>query len=242
MRDVVSSVYQYTAHREGEGQVKIRWLIITATLLLAIAGSLQAMPASLYFVQDDFEQTFGATGNPGSANTEIYAWGKLVRWDVNQVIGVFELTCKTTNGAVDNGTQWVTNYDQGTITIMTKSTNGTLLWSGNVSFVQTIANKNGSMFSALPYTRPTYDSEPSAFMSIGSAQFTRTAGSWTDSAIGMSWLGTYNWNYDAEDIADATWMSGNLQGKLVAVPEPSSLAACLAFLAPLAARIRRKQQ
>lgn len=222
--------------------MKIRWLILTATLLLAIAGSLQAMPASLYFVQDDFEQTFGTTGNPGSANTAIFAYGKIVNWNVNQVVGFFTINCSTTSGAVDNGTQWVTDYDQGNITISSKSMGtGTVYWAGDVNFVQTIANKDGSMFSASAYDRPSYDTEPSAFASVGSAQFTRTAGTWADSAIGMRWLGTYNWNYDAENIADATWMSGNLQGELVAVPEPSSMAACLMLFAPLANRIRRKQ-
>lgn len=221
--------------------MKMRWLILTATLLLAIAGSLQALPANMYFVQDDFEQTFGATGNPGSANTEIHAWGKIVRWDVNQVVGFFDITCKATNGAVDNGTQWVTTYDQGAMVINSKSTGGTLLWSGGVNSLQTIVNKDGSVFAASAFDRPYYDKEPTEFLSVGSASFTRTAGSWADSGLAMNWLGTYNWNFDAENVADATWMSGNLQGKLVAVPEPSSLAACLVFLAPLAARIRRKQ-
>lgn len=221
--------------------MKLKWLCLTAILLLAITSAVQAMPEGVYFLQDDFNLTFGATGNPLSAGSSLSAWGRLVRWSAEQRVGYFTLNCSTTQGAVNvaGEAKSVTNFDIGTFKITTGSMGaGTVLWSGTVKDFLMIKNDDGSQFDAAQYDRPSYEKNPSSFITVGHGSFNKTEGSWQDSRIDLGWFGTYNWTYDAP-VNEATSLDGNLQGKLV--PEPSSMIAGLMFLGMFGARLKLRK-
>ena len=220
----------------------MRLLCFAAVVVLVVSGScLQAAPEAMYFVQDDFWQIFGEQGNPGSAGTQIGADGRLVLWDVDQVAGWWTLSAVTTAGAFDNGSgQWQTNYEQGTVTVTDSRTGGNVLWQGSVVSLYTLVNMDQSPFDATAYDRPDYENQPETFLSVGFGEFARTGGSWLDPGLVLDWMGTYNWNFNGATPGESSEMYGNIQGKLVVVPEPASFVSLLLLTGGLAGRCRRK--
>lgn len=219
-----------------------RLALVLVVLFALLAVSAQAMPQSMYFMQDDYILDFGQTGNPLSGGTTIDAVGRIVLWNVETFAGSFVLSSVAGGPAVDLGNQWRMNFNQGTFKITSLPYgNGITLWEGTVDYFYVTGNNDNSKFSAAAYNRPAYETEPSEFNQVATARFTRTGGTWTDPAIGMEWGGTYNINYDATTLPESSMLIGNLQGKLVVVPEPGGLLAICSGLVGLVGVASRRR-
>ena len=213
--------------------------IVVGIMMIGVAG--WAMPQSSYFCQDDFTLTFGALGNPLAAGTSIDADGRLLFWNDNKLAGWFTISgVMSQAGQVSNG-MWTTVFDSGTINITTKPTGGATLWAGTVDHFTVTGYLDPNLrFNASAYPRPTYETEPTEFISVGAAAFTRTGGTWTDPQLYMDWAGSYNWNYDADTPQESTTLYGNLQGKLC-IPEPGTVTALVCGLVGLTGLLRRRR-
>lgn len=222
--------------------LKCTRIVVLVVSLLALALYAQAMPEPYYLMQDDFILTFGAPGNPLAAGSQIDSTGRIVFWNMEKFAGSFSLSTTAGAAAVNLGSQWQMDFNQGTFKITSQPAgNGVTLWEGAVSSFLVTGNNDGSKFSAAPYDRPSYEDDPASFDQVCSATFTRTSGVWTDQVIEMEWGGTYNITFDGNTIPESSWMLGNLQGKLVTVPEPSGLLLIGGGLASLAGVIKRRR-
>lgn len=216
--------------------------LILTVLLVLVAVSVQAMPEPSYLMQDDFSLTFGELGNPLAGGTSFDGTGRIVLWNVEKFAGSFVLSAVAGAPAVDLGNQWRMNFNQGTFKITSLPYgNGVTLWEGRVDNLLLTGNKDNSKILAAAYDRPAYENEPTEFNQIGSAKFIRTSGVWTDPVINMEWGGSYNINYDANTVAESSMLIGNLQGKLVAVPEPGGLLLIGSGLISLVGLAKRKR-
>lgn len=216
--------------------------LILTLLVVLIAASAQAMPQSSYLVQDDYTLTFGELGNPLAGGTGIESMGRIVLWNAEMFAGSFVLSGVAASPAADLGNQWRMNFNKGTFKITSQPYgNGVTLWEGRIDYFWLTGNKDDSKFLAATYNRPAYEDEPTEFNQTGRAKFVRTSGVWTDSALLLDWAGTYNINYDAASVAESSMLMGNLQGKLVAVPEPGGLLLMGSGLISLVGFVSRKR-
>ena len=206
----------------------MRILTVIVVLLVCAGTSAVAMPQDAYFLQDDILYDFATVGIGGAGGT-INADGRLTRWSANVVEGWFLIeNASNSQPQQDIGTEWQIVLDSGTFKI-TGGPNGTgpTYWVGDIEYFTLTYKKNDTMYSAAGYDRPSYESEPTEFQTVGIAKLNRTGGTWTDDVLYMEWNGTYNWNFDNEDTEQASFGIGNLQAKLVAVPEPAGVVAML---------------
>lgn len=215
-------------------------LAITTVLILAGIGAL-AMPKSEYFCQDDFVLSFGAIGDPMAAGTTITADGRLLLWDSNTIAGWFTMTGTLKPVSQPGNGTWQLVFDSGTFKVMSSPINGTTYWQGNISnLTMTGYDQSSATYSAAGYQRPGYVTDPAEYLSVGTAIFTRTDGTWTDPELHMNWLGSYNWTYDNATPATSNNLLGNLQAEL-STPEPGSIAALFCGLTGMVGYWRRKR-
>lgn len=219
-----------------------RWSVILAVLgLVAMAIAANAMPEPTYFCQDDFTMTFGATGNPLAVDTELIADGRLLHWDDNKLAAWFSFDAVLSQPGQVSGNTWTMTFDSGTFTLHTTKTGGATLWAGTIDHLTFTGYVDEDVrYDASVYDRPVYEDEPTEFISVGDAKFTRTGGTWTDPQIFMQWAGSYNWNYDENLPQDSNTLYGNLQAKLV-VPEPAGVVALLSGIIGLVGFVGRRR-
>jgi hypothetical protein len=222
--------------RKGSWSIVV---IIFGIMMIGAAG--WAMPQPSYFCQDDFTLTFGAVGNPLVPGTTIDADGRLLFWNEDQVAAWFTVSAAMSQpGQVSNG-MWTIVFDSGTINIATDPTGGTTLWAGTVDHFTVTGYVDPSLrFNASAYPRPTYETEPTEFIGVGAAAFARTAGTWTDPKLFMDWVGSYNWNFDANTPEQSSTVYGNLQGRLC-IPEPDTAMALACGLVGLTGLLRKRR-
>jgi hypothetical protein len=231
---------------EVNGMRNRKWSVILAVLgLVALGVAASAMPEPTYFCQDDFTLSFGATGNPLAAGTELVADGRLLHWNDNKLAGWFSFDAVMSQPGQISGNTWTMTFDSGTFTIHSTKTGGSNIWTGTIDhFTLTGFVDPDARYDATTYPRPSYESEPTEFISVGDAAFTRltgvAGGSWTDPKLVMPWAGSYNWNYDQDTPQDSDTLYGNLQAKL-AVPEPAGIVALLSGIVGLAGFIGRRR-
>ena len=220
---------------------KICSILVVVSVLLTVATSLWAMPLDAYFAQDDFVLTFGSLGNPLASDATIVANGRLLNWTTNKISGWFTISAAATNAAQIVNDQWITNFDQGTFKI-TSGINGggSVLWSGTVDQFIVKGYTNPGISIPATFSRPSYESEPTEFLAVGDAAFTRTSGTWTDQSLKLDWMGSYNWSYDADTVSESSLIYGNLQGRLI-VPEPGSILMLAFGTASLVGTVLRKR-
>jgi hypothetical protein len=200
-------------------------LVVMGLMLLVSTGAFANNV--MWFAQDDFVLDFSNTpGNPGAPGTTFTITGRIVNWDNPGIVGWFK-AAGIGAGAVSVGTQWVTDYAT-TLNIyapLDNTMSGPAVWSGQGN-LQTIVNQDGSEFGAGGAVRPSWETDPVKFKSVGSGQFSASyqGGEWADcGTLYIPWFGTYNWNYIP--VAEPhSKMTGNLQGALTCVPEPMSVA------------------
>jgi hypothetical protein len=226
-----------------------RLSVILAILgLVALAVAAKAMPEPTYFCQDDFTMTFGATGNPLAAGTELIADGRLLHWNDNKLAGWFSFDAVMSQPGVVSGNTWTMTFDSGTFEIHSTKTGGTRYWAGSIDhFTLTGYVDPDARYDAtdmLTYPRPGYEDEPTEFISVGAAKFDRIpglpGGTWTDPQIFMEWAGSYNWNYDENLPQESNTLYGNLQGK-IGVPEPAGIVALLSGIIGLVGFVGRRR-
>jgi len=207
----------------------MRIILIAALLVAVTLGA--ACANTMYFAQDDFWLKFGTFGQPGSAGGEFFAAGTLKDWTINADLAYFEVHGFTAAGAQPVGSEWVTLYGFNTTLTVKNLVNNNIMWQGS-GWLDTHVNMDGSAFAATG--RPTYENEPTTYLSKGTGMFyqTFTTINWNVQTFYVPWLGTYNWGYsdrtDPDNIVAvpanlATHQSGNVQGKLVAIPESMSI-------------------
>ena len=209
---------------------------VVAFLLVPAVG--RAMPESAYFLQDDVVVEFGISGDPFSVDTTVTADGRMLFWDVNAIAGWFFFSGTSTASATSVGDKWQMDYHAGAdfFEINTeKDGSGTVLWIGNVDYFQVLANKNEDPFSAAPYDRPAYETEPSEFAAVGTARFTRTGGVWIDPVLVLEWVGIYNVSLEGTEKAHT-----NMQAKLI-IPEPGGILAFAIGTLGLATYVGRRK-
>jgi len=205
-------------------------VIIAVIGFLALAVCASAMPEPTYFCQDDFMLTFGEIGNPLAEGTALSAAGRLLKWSENKLAGWFSLEAAMSQPGQVVGDKWTVTFDEGTLTLHSTKTGGTVYWTGNLQQLTLTGYVDPSgRFAASAFPRPSYESEPTEFIAVGNASFQRTGGTWTDPALVLQWVGSYNWNYDEDTPQASSTVFGNLQAK-IAVPEPGSVAALVCGL------------
>jgi len=207
---------------------------------MALGVAASAMPQTSYFCQDDFTLLFGEAGNPLATNTSITADGRLLYWNDNKLAGWFSFDAVVSQGSI-SGSMWTLTFDTGTFTVHSTKTGGTVYWTGTINnLTMTGYVDPNARYDASVYSRPAYESEPTEFISVGSAAITRTGGIWTDPNLILQWAGSYNWNYDGDTPQESENLYGNLQAKLT-VPEPGSMIAMLSGLVGLISFTGRKR-
>ena len=242
---------QLDTNRETLGAVdmgiykrKYCFTVVAVVALLALGVFAQAAPDFPLFMQDDLVLNFGEPGNPSAIGTALELDGRVVFWDVNMVAGWFQFSGATTADVEDLGAQWRANFNDpsAVLTITEFKTGGTVLWQGSVDFFYICGNKDGSMFPASGFDRPAYEVEPSEFNGCGSAGFTQTGGSWSHPTLALEWLGTYNMTLDGPTVGESENAFGNLQGKLVVVPEPSGMLAMFVGVLGMAGFVNHRRR
>lgn len=225
-------------------------LMFVFVLLVAFSAVASASIGDIYFAQDDFKLTW--TNGLGSIGSAIYAKGDLAYANGN-VLGSFTLSGAQNTAVVDLGWGYKTVYD-ATLTLEDDFSN--VLWSGTGSIDMSVNKAGGPLFpvffDATGFDHPAdwslgegslHGPYAENFRSIGHGFFgTKMGGSWTDSAISVPWVGTYNWRYTQGSTIESGQQHGNLQGKLNCVPEPMSVMLGLLGLSSVAGfcKLRRK--
>lgn len=200
-------------------------LLAVLVIALLTAFSPGAFAAEWWFAQDDFVLDFSNTpGNPGAPGTTFALSGRIVNWDTPGIVGWFSIS-GVGAGAQSVGTQWVTNY-ASTMNIFAPLDNtmtGPAVWSGSGNLT-TVVNKDGSEFSESTAIRPSWETDPHSFKSVGDGQFVAslTSNDWDCVTLYVPWFGTYNWNY-LPPTQPYLKQTGNVQGALTCVPEPISV-------------------
>lgn len=233
-------------------------LIALAALLALSAGAVQAQ--EWYLAQDDFTQWFtaGVEGGPADfvSSGQLMSWAAGPSGDGN-IVAYFTIAGSTTGVAsatpVTGGTQYVTPYSATMSVRVGSSPTSTLLWQGNATFLDTKVVKDGTgttvsvPWNAVDFPRPSWETEPTSFLSVGSGSFARTGGLWLYTAMELPWLGTYNWRYGTEGDSSSPYYGlpyqrGNIQGAIIAVPEPMTVMLAMLGLGSVAGfgRLRRK--
>lgn len=217
------------------------WSMLALAVILTFAGvAAQAMPEAAYFCQDDFIMTFGELGQPLSVGTTIEGDGRLLFVNQNKLAGWFTFSATVSYAGQSNNGMWRLDFDTGTFKITSKPTGGTVYWSGTIDNLTFIGYDDPNMrYSAADYPRPIFETEPTEFLSVGKAKFTRLDGTWTDPELFLDWIGSYNWNYDEDTLEQSTNIFGNLQARLV-VPEPSGIVALACGLVGLVGIYRKR--
>jgi hypothetical protein len=201
-------------------------MVLVVLGLLAVSSPGAFATDNWWFAQDDFVLDFSATpNNPGAPGATIALTGRIVNWDAPGIVGWFQIS-GIGSGAQSVGSQWVTDYISN-LDIFGPLDNtmvGAPVWSG-AGVVQTVVNQDGSEFPASGAIRPGWETNPSSFKSVGTAEFVASYAScdWaTCEILGVPWFGTYNWNY-IPNTPPYLKQTGNMQGALTCIPEPISV-------------------
>jgi len=227
----------------------MRIIHILAALCVLLCLTLSAQAQGLFFAQDDFVLIYGQPNSPGAAGAQITMDGRLVNWSQNTVAAWFTLSGSNANNAYVVGNEYRTDYDTNVVLKITTMPNGAgaLLWEGNGS-AYTLVHADQSGYNAASFDRPGWynplivsSGYVTEYQSVGAGSFNRAGGPWTNSQFVVDWFGSYDWNFITDGQGNGIGSTGNLQGKIDVVPEPSGVLACMTGLIGCAGLIRRRR-
>jgi len=212
--------------------MRTRSLLALTVLALLFAVTAPANADTVYFAQDNFNLTFAQPNDPASPGTTFLSTGELISWTGNTTVGYFSITGIGLAGAV-TGSEYVTPYS-ATLDIYSDAARTNLVWQGTGGSMETHVRLGAAdpfnptpafQYNASNYNRPTSPpvTIPALYQSVGSGEFWGSGSFDPAKTLYMPWFGSYNWHYTLNDQGQKTIQTGNVQGELAVVPEPTTV-------------------